>query len=90
MDLNAETKQYIEMLKISKKTIIFNSYFKILENQTNKPDEDIVISNDNQEYFGNIIDKRTLLWAITNQIICDYIIQTIVTDSEKLEEQLVG
>lgn len=91
MDLNLETKQYIEMLKISaKKQLSLTATLKILENQTNKPDEDIVISNDNQEYFGNIIDKRTLLWAITNQIICDYIIQTIVTDSEKLEEQLVG
>ena len=47
------------------------------------------ISNDNIEHFGKIIDKKCLLWAINKEIICDYVIQTIITDEEKLENDLL-
>jgi predicted helicase len=43
-----------------------------------------VISNDDVEYFGEIIDRKCLLWAINENIICDYDIQTIVTDDEQV------
>jgi len=48
----------------------------------------IIVSNDTVKYFGEIIDRKCLLWAINENIICDYVIQTIITDEEKLEEQL--
>ena len=44
--------------------------------------------NNNVEYFGEIIDKKCLLWAINENIICDYVIQTIITNEEQLEQQL--
>ena len=52
-------------------------------------DDGIVVSNDNVEYFGEIIDRKCLLWAINENIICDYVIQTIITNEEQLEEQLL-
>ena len=51
-------------------------------------DDGIVVSNDNFEYFGEIIDRKCLLWAINENIICDYVIQTIITSEEQLEQQL--
>jgi superfamily II DNA or RNA helicase len=82
-------KTYIYMLKInSHKQLSLTATLKILENKENQRDEDIVVSNDNVKYFGEIIDKKCLLWAINENIICDYVIQTIITNEKQLEQQL--
>jgi superfamily II DNA or RNA helicase len=81
------TKKYIEMLKIpSSKQLSLTATLKQIESN-NK--EDIIVSNDSIEHFGEIIDRKCLLWAITEKIVCDYIIQTIITNEEKLESHLV-
>ena len=81
-----ERKTYINMLKInSKKQLSLTATLKILENLR---DNEIVVSNDNVKYFGEIIDKKCLLWAINKNIICDYVIQTIIANKEQLEQQL--
>ena len=65
-----ERKSFISMLKIkSNKQLSLTATLKVLENQENKSDHDLVISNDNLEYFGDIIDKKGLLWAIDKNII---------------------
>jgi len=58
----------------------------LLENNENTREDEIVVSNDNIEYFGEIIDRKSFLWAINKNIICDYMIQTIITKEEKLEQ----
>ena len=84
-----DRKTYVQILKInSKKQLSLTATMKLLENKENSRDEDIVVSNDNVEYFGEIIDKKCLLWAIDQNIITDYVIQTIITDEEQLEQQL--
>ena len=84
-----DRKTYIQMLKInSEKQISLTATLKILENKENYCDDDIVVSNDNIEYFGEIIDRKCLLWAINENIICDYVIQTIITNEERFEQQL--
>ena len=60
-----------------------------LKQLEHKYDENIIISNDNIEYFGEIIERKCLLWAINKNIICDYVIQTIITIEEQLEHQLL-
>ena len=83
-------KTYVYILKIiSRIQLSLTATLKILENKENNRDEDIIISNDNVEYFGEIIDRKCLLWAINENIICDYVIQTIITNEEQLEEQLL-
>ena len=85
MKLENTTQTYVEMLNIkSIKQLSLTATLKNLE--TSNTDLSIV-SNDNINYFGEIIDRKCLLWAITEKIICDYIIQTIITDEEQLEEQ---
>ena len=80
-------KTYINMLKIkSDKQLSLTATLKILENQENKREEDIVISNDSVIHFGEIIDRKCLLWAITKNIICDYLIQTFVGSKEELDK----
>ena len=80
------TKKYIQMLNIpSVKQLSLTATIKQLESISN---DGIVVSNDNIEYFGEIIDRKCLLWAINENIICDYVIQTIITNEEQLEEQL--
>jgi superfamily II DNA or RNA helicase len=82
-------KTYVYMLKInSHKQLSLTATLKILENKENLRDEDIVVSNDNVKYFGEIIDRKCLLWAINENIICDYVIQTIITNEKQLEQQL--
>jgi hypothetical protein len=49
----------------------------------------ILVSNDSREYFGNVIERRTLLWAIRENIVCDYVVQTISTNEAELIEHFV-
>ena len=87
MELEKTTKKYTEMLKIpSIKQLSLTATIKQIENMS---DNINVISNDNVKYFGEIIDRKSLLWSINENIICDYIIQTIITDEEQLEQQLL-
>ena len=89
-NINAEGKTFVNMLKIkSKKQLSLTATLKILENNENQRDEDITVSNDNVEYFGEIIDRKCLLWAINENIFCDYVIQTIITNEEQLDNQLL-
>ena len=89
-DITEENKKtYTYILKIISRTqLSLSATLKILENKENNRDEDIIISNDNIKYFGEIIDRKSLLWAINENIICDYVIQTIITNEERLEQQL--
>lgn len=80
-----DKKTFIQMLNIpSVKQLSLTATLKEVKGICN----DDVVSNDNVEYFGKIIDRKCLLWAINENIICDYVIQTIVTNEEQLEEQL--
>lgn len=86
MQLTHTTKKYIQMLNIpSVKQLSLTATLKQLESINN---EAIVVSNDNVEYFGEIIDRKCLLWAINENIISDYVIQTIIANEEQLEQQL--
>jgi superfamily II DNA or RNA helicase len=88
MELENTTKTNVEMLKIpSTKMISLTATLKQLDSNNDNMDTSI-ISNDNEQYFGKIIDKRCLLWAIQNDIVCDYTIQTIITNEGELEQQL--
>ena len=85
MILENKTQTYIEMLNIkSIKQLSLTATLKNLESYKNT--ELSIISNDNIKYFGEIIDKKCLLWTITEKIICDYIIQTIITDEKQLNK----
>ena len=80
MKLSDTDKKYIHILNVpSTKQLSLTATIKQIEGGCD------VISNDNVEYFGEIIDKKGLLWAINENIICDYVIQTIVTDHEQLD-----
>lgn len=86
MQIAHTTKKYIQMLHIpSTKQLSLTATLKQLESMC---DDGIVVSNDNVEYFGEIIDRKCLLWAINENIICDYFIQTIIANEEQLEQQL--
>jgi len=86
MRLAHTTKKYIQMLNIpSVKQLSLTATLKQLESMC---DDGMVVSNDNVEYFGEIIDRKCLLWAINENIICDYVIQTIITNEKQLEQQL--
>ena len=83
--LDANTrKTFVRMLQIkSIKQLALTATLKQIEPQTIYPN---IISNENKEYFGDIIDKKNMLWAINKKIICDYNIQTFITDDLLLNE----
>lgn len=84
MEIANNKKSYIQMLNIeSMRQLSLTATIKQLENDTNS---DKVISNDNNEYFGKIIERKCLLWAININVVCDYLIQTIITDEDQIEE----
>jgi superfamily II DNA or RNA helicase len=88
MKLTDTTKKFIQMLKIPTiKQLSLTATLKLLE--CNEDIDGNIVSNDNVEYFGNIIDRKYLLWAIQKNIVCDYVIQTIITNEEDLENQLI-
>jgi superfamily II DNA or RNA helicase len=93
MEIAHNTKQYIQMLSIeSIKQISLTATLKQIADDYDPcsrtgellGENDKVISNDNIEYFGEIIDRKCLLWAINKNIICDYVIQTIITNDEEI------
>jgi len=89
MQLSHTTKTYIQMLHISSiKQLSLTATLKYIESD-NDGEENNTVSNDNIEHFGEIIDKKCLLWAIKEDIICDYEIQTIITDEDVVAEQLM-
>jgi superfamily II DNA or RNA helicase len=86
MKLSTEKKTYIHMLHIpAAKQLSLTATLKQLESIG---DDNNVVSNDNVTQFGEIIDSKCLLWAIKNNIVCDYVIQTITTNEEQLQQQL--
>lgn len=86
MDLDEITKNFVEFLKIkSNKQISLTATLKYLENSD--PNKNTV-SNENIEYFGEIIERKSLLWAINKNIVCDYQIQMILSDKLELEKYL--
>ena len=85
-----ERKTFVNMLKInSVKQLSLTATLKILENIENQREDEIIVANDSIEYFGEIIDQKCLLWAINNNIICDYSVQTIIANEEQLEQQFI-
>ena len=77
------TKNYVHMLHIpSLKQLSLTATLKHIEGTHN---DGIIVSNDNVEYFGKVIDRKCLLWAINDNVICDYDIQSISADEEALE-----
>jgi superfamily II DNA or RNA helicase len=85
-NITNSTKTYIQMLNIlSVKQISLTATLKQIEDtEYTGSTEDMksnVISNDSIEYFGKIIDRKCLLWAIDKNIICDYVIQVTITDT---------
>jgi len=87
-----DSKEFIQMLNIpSIKQLSLTATPKHIE-QPNDLGADCgtIISNNNRDYFGDIIDSKCLLWAITEKIICDYVIQTIITKEAQLEQPLAS
>lgn len=79
-----EGNTYIQILNIpSKYQLGLTATLKEL----NYDDENI-ISNNNEKYFGKIIDRKSLLWGIKKNIVCDYVIQTIIANEEQLQDKL--
>nr|QOI90348.1 hypothetical protein HWQ62_00211 [Pyramimonas orientalis virus] len=71
-----EKKTNCRMLEIaSKKQLSLTATLKVLGEKN-----DEIISNDNLVHFGEIIERKSLLWSINLGVICDYEIQTITTD----------
>jgi superfamily II DNA or RNA helicase len=76
--------QYIKILKIpANRQLALTATIKHIEQMNEN-----IISNTHIEYFGNIIEKKCLLWAIDNKIICDYVIQTLITDQYETNDLL--
>ena len=83
--IKEEHKTYVKILDVNcVKQLSLTATLKILENKDNVCDDDLLISNTNVAYFGTIIAKRPLLWAIDKHIVCDYCIQTLYSDAEQL------
>jgi superfamily II DNA or RNA helicase len=74
---------FVEILKVpSIKQLGLTATIKLLEDSEH---DDAIISNDNAVHFGAIIEQKGLLWAIQRNIICDYVVQTIIVGENKLE-----
>ena len=86
IELIKSTRKYIQMLIIpSVKQLSLTATLKNLETSDNID----TISNDNVEYFGEIIDRKSLLWGIKEKIICNYVINTITSNEELMNTQLL-
>lgn len=84
--IQIDGKKYIQILNIkSRLQLSLTATIKQIESEIDNLN---VISNDNVLQFGEVIDRKCLLWAIKENIICDYVLQTIVTDEDQLTPHL--
>jgi predicted helicase len=96
MRLAQTTKAFILMLAIpAEKQLSLTATIKQLDNYGVSSDDDAfgdsrsaIVSNDDIAHFGEIIERRCVLWAIQQGIICDYTIQSIIANEEQLEAHL--
>jgi superfamily II DNA or RNA helicase len=96
MRLAQTTKAFILMLAIpAEKQLSLTATIKQLDNYGMSSDDDAfgdsrsaIVSNDDIAHFGEIIERRCVLWAIQQGIICDYTIQSIIANEEQLEAHL--
>ncbi len=85
MKSSHDKKTYVQMLNIlSVKQLSLTATLKHIENNNDSN----IVSNNSIEHFGNIIEQKSLLWAINENIICDYVVQTIIANDKQLKEQL--
>ena len=87
------TNAFILMLSIpAEKQLSLTATIKQLDNYAVNSDDGIgcraIVSNDDVAHFGEIIERRCVLWAIQQGIICDYTIQSIIANEEQLEAHL--
>ena len=79
---NDDKSSFIQLLKLkSKKELSLTATLKVIENDSLE-----IVSNENKEFFGNIIDSKGLLWGINNNVVCDYNIIILMGDDEQLNE----
>jgi len=80
----SSSRAFVRMLDVdSAKQLALTATPKHLEgNETN------MISNDNRDQFGDVIHRISLLWAIENNVVCDYVIQTVVVDEGKIDNAI--
>jgi superfamily II DNA or RNA helicase len=90
MRVSEMTKSYIHMLMIPcDKQLSLTATLKTIDVSNlggNIDERGGVVSNDDTDHFGDVIERRCVLWAIQQNIICDYQIQTIVALEEQLED----
>ncbi|MBM3453730.1 MAG: hypothetical protein FJX80_01130 [Bacteroidetes bacterium] len=90
MRVSETTKSYIHMLMIPcDKQLSLTATLKTIDVSNlggNIDERGSVVSNDDTGHFGEVIERRCVLWAIQQNIICDYQIQTIVALEEQLDE----
>ena len=78
--LNETEKNFKQILNIESKYKLFlTATLKSIIN-----DDEQLISNDNTDIFGDVIVNKPLSWALDNELICDYGIETITCDNEAL------
>ena len=71
---------FIQFLKIeSIKQLSLTATLKINSNEVGN-----TLTNVDKKYFGRIIDKKNLFWAIKNKIVCDYKIKTIRKEEDNI------
>ena len=88
MNATGSNKKFIQMLNIrSKKQLSLTATLKQIENDCDE-NNNTIISNDDIKYFGEIIDRKNLLWGIQLNIICDYVIQIVVIDENMINNML--
>lgn len=86
MNDDEDTKNFVEFLKInSKKQLALTATMKDIENINN---DNKIVSNTSEKYFGKIILKKSLLWAIKNNIVCDYQVQTLIFNKDEISKYL--
>lgn len=77
--IDHDKKTFVRALFIdAKKQISLTATLKDL-------DCDGTISNSNVAYFGEIVARRCLLWAIREQIVCDYVVQVVAETASSVQ-----
>jgi superfamily II DNA or RNA helicase len=76
------SRAFVQILNVeSTKQLALTATPKYLESE-----ETNTVSNNNEAQFGQIIHQICLLWAIEHDIVCDYVIQTVIVDSNKIDD----
>lgn len=89
INLEPTSKKHVQALHIpARKQLALTATLKILD--TGIAGKEGKVGNNSKPWYGDVICQRTLLWAIQQGIICDFVVQTMISTGKEYRDVMLA